>query len=1079
MNRTKEPYVPETSHATAGLAVSALPLPEGRENGVPIGRVQALLLATAELGDVFRVTPGGQDPATYLVSHPDHVKQVLQDRHENYRQNFRKKPLMGKQSLTLASGEEWRLRRRLLQPMFVRERLAPLVPAMTEGAGRLLERWDKTAAAGSAVDVGKEMTDLSLSVLIEALLGSQPGGNRALHAAIVTAFEWFNRRLRRSKPIPVYVPTHENVSLLLALRRLRAEVQKTVAARRAAGSEATDFLSLMIAARDERNSSELSDEQILDELMMMLVMGHVPTAMALTWTWHLLARHPEIDERMRAEQESVLAGRVPEFADAARLPYTRQILEESMRLHPPSWSFSRVAIADDALGGRRIPAGSLVVVCPWVTHRRPELWDDAERFDPDRFTPERVAARPRFAYYPFGGGPRVCIARELALLEMPLILATIARRYRVRPIPGRTVVPQAGIALRPSNGLRSRLEPATSRAAAAKGAVVSFVPQRLAAAEGARRSEETNETIAPKTLGELFTRTIAADRPAVTLENSGQGWTPVSARELGERVRVAASALLALGLAPGDRVALVAWGGPAWTALDLACAALGLVAVPLPVELPPDHLAERLSVARARVAFVQGGSLAEALDARADSALLRIVHLPDGAPAEEPTDTGRKISLRAFLAAARPEVPLDEIVARAGQRRPEEIATLAFTAGSHGEARPIELSHGRIAAAARALAQAGFPLGAGDVGLCTRSLAHPSERAFHYFALSVGATIAHATSAASGVADLAAVEPHGFTSDPGLWKVLLNWLFDRVQQQSEWRQRLFRRIVWISRQSLPYREEHSRPPGFQGWQLKQFERFVFAPFRARLGKRFRFALSGGAKMSHGWITFLWAMGLPVYEGWSTTESAGVATHNTPAAIRAGSAGVPLPGIDLRIAPDGELLLRGDNLGASDAPDGFVATGDAGFIDDAGMLQLFGPTDERTPDAAGHAVSPAPIESMLRGSHSLAQALVVVRDAVVALLVPDFVVLEAAAQSMGFANRDHTALIALPKIRAIIANDLEGINARLPKAERIKRWELTPKPFTVEAGEITWKGTFRREAVHARRAAEIEKLFPPA
>ena len=1052
--------MPAENSPAPGPAVAALPLPGGTENGVAIGRIQALLQATSEQGDVFRVTPAGQEPATYMVSHPDHVKHVLQDRHENYRQNFRKRPLMGKLSLTLASGEEWRLRRRLLQPMFVRERLAPLVPAMTEGAGRLLERWDRAAAAGGSVDIAKEMTDLSLSVLIEALLGSQPGGNRELHEAIVTAFEWFNRRLRRAKPIPAYVPTHENVSLLLALRRLKGEVRKTVAARRAAGREATDFLSLMIAARDERNSTELSDEQILDELMMMLVMGHVPTAMALAWTWHLLARHPEIDERMRAEHESVLAGRVPEFADALRLPYTRQILEESMRLYPPSWSFSRVAVADDALGGRRIPAGSLVIVCPWVTHRRPELWDDPERFDPDRFTPERAAARPRFAYYPFGGGPRVCIARELALLEMPLILATIARRFRVQPIPGRTVVPQAGIALRPSGGLRSRLEPV---------------------APSDRSPDES-----PKTLGELFVRTIAADRPAVLLEKSGKAWTPVSARELGERVRLAASALLALGVVPGERVALVARGGPAWSALDLSCSALGLITVPLPVELPADHLAARLAAAQARVAFVEGAPLAEALDRHwAESAspslstLRRIVRLPSpaAAPAEEPTDTDRTISLRAFLASGKPGVPLDKIVTRAQERRPEEIATLAFTAGTHGEPKAIELSHGQIAAAARALSQAGFPLGAGDIGLCTLSLAHPSERAFHYYCLSIGATIAHATSAATLLDDLAAVEPHGFTSDPGLWKVLLNWQFDRVQQQSEWRQKLFRRIVWISRQSLAYREEHTRPPGFQGWQLKQFERFVYAPFRARLGKRFRFALSGGAKMSHGWITFLWAMGLPVYEGWSSTESAGVATLNRPAAIRTGSVGVPLPGIDLRLAPDGELLLRGENLGARETPDGFVATGDAGFIDDAGMLQLFGPKAERTPDATGHAISPAPLESMLRGSHSLAQALVVVRDVAVALLVPDFAVLDAAAQSMGYANRDPATLVTLPKIRAIIANDLEGINARLPRAERIKRWELSTEPFTVEAGEITWKGTFRRAAVHASRAAEIDKLFP--
>ncbi|HEV7672553.1 MAG TPA: cytochrome P450 [Thermoanaerobaculia bacterium] len=1061
--------------AAAVGSLSAFPLPQGSDPGISIGRIQALLQATAELGDVFRATPAGQEPASYIVSHPDHVKQVLQDRHENYRQNFRQKPLMGRLSLTLASGEEWRLRRRLLQPMFVRERLAPLVPAMTEGAGRLLERWDRAAAAGSALDVAKEMIDLSLSVLIEALLGSEPGGNRSLHQAILTAFEWFNRRLRRAKPTPVYLPTHENVSLLLALRRLKTEVKKTVAARRASGREATDFLSLMIAARDERNSSELSDEQILDELMMMLVMGHVPTAMALTWTWHLLDRHPEVDERMRAEHASALGDRVPEFADAARLPYTRQILEESMRLFPPSWSFARVAVADDALGGKRIPAGSLVIVCPWLTHRRPELWDDPERFDPERFTPERAAARPRFAYYPFGGGPRVCIARELALLEMPLILATIARRYRLRPIPGRSVAPVAGIALRPSGGLRSRLEPLTSPAS-------HTAPLRAAGPPDL--SPDSRPDSYPTTLGALFAQTVAADRPAVLLEKSANGWTPVSARELGERVRLAASALLALGIAPGERVALVAWGGPAWSALDLACAALGAVVVPLPDDLPPSQLAARLATAQARVAFVEGDTAA-ALDELAENGALPtlslIVRLPAAAdaavPAEEASVTRRTMSFRAFLTSGAPGLSLDEVVRRAGQRSPEEIATLAFTAGSHGDARPIELSHGQIAAAARALSRAGLPLGAGDVGLCTRSLAHPSERAFHYWCLSVGATIAHATSAASAIDDLATVEPHAFTSDPGLWKILLNWLFDRVQQQSEWRQKLFRRIVFISRQSLPFREEHRRPPGFQGWQLKQFERFVFAPFRARLGKRFRFALSGGAKMSNGWITFLWAMGLPVYEGWSLTESAGVATLNTPVSIRAGSAGVPLPGIELRLAPDGELLVRGANVVPSASPDGYFATGDAGFFDDADMLQLFGPKDERTPDASGHAISPAPLESMLRGSHSLAQALVVVRDVPVALLVPDLAALDAAAQGMGFANRDPESLIAQPKIRAIIAADLQGINARLPQAERIRRWELTLERFTVAAGEITWTGSFRRAEVHARRAAEIDKLFP--
>ena len=400
------PEVPAVPHARA-----ALPLPGPRGGVGRPGDLKTLLEATARHGDVVCLVEAPQ--RVFLVSHPDHVKHVLQDNHANYRQNTRRKVLMGAKSLALSSGEEWRKRRRLLQPLFHQQRLAALAGAMTAATERMLARWEEAAprqAAPRQVDVAKEMIDLTLDILIEGLLGGEADRRGGLRRAVTTAFEYFNVRLRRAKPLPVAVPTPGNLRLLLALSRLKGTVARTVAERRAAGSAGDDLLSLMIAAHDEQTGESLDDSQLLDELMMLLVMGHMTTAMAATWTWHLLARHPEVEERVRAEHAEALGGRLPRFEDLPRLAYTRRVLEESLRLYPPSWSMGRLALGDDELGGCLIPAGSLLTLSPWVTHRRPDLWEEPERFDPDRFLPERAAARPRFAYYPFGGGPRVCIA---------------------------------------------------------------------------------------------------------------------------------------------------------------------------------------------------------------------------------------------------------------------------------------------------------------------------------------------------------------------------------------------------------------------------------------------------------------------------------------------------------------------------------------------------------------------------------------------------------------------------------------------------------------------------------------------
>ena len=197
----------------------------------------------------------------------------------------------------------------------------------------------------------------------------------------------------------------------------------------------------------------MSDRQIRDEVITLLLAGHETTAVALSWTWYLLAQHQECEQRLHAEVDAVLGGRLPTVENLPNLPYCHMVLEEALRLYPPAWSFSRNALADDELGGYHISAGSTVLLCPYTTHRHPAFWEQPEVFDPLRFTPERVAARPHYAYFPFGGGPRLCIGTAFAMMEAQLILATVAQRYRLCLGTDVRVEPEPLITLRPRGGL--------------------------------------------------------------------------------------------------------------------------------------------------------------------------------------------------------------------------------------------------------------------------------------------------------------------------------------------------------------------------------------------------------------------------------------------------------------------------------------------------------------------------------------------------------------------------------------------------------------------------------------------------
>jgi cytochrome P450 len=219
------------------------------------------------------------------------------------------------------------------------------------------------------------------------------------------------------------------------------------------------LLARLIAARDEQTGGGMSAQEVRDHVITIFLAGHETTAMAMTWTWFLLSQHPEVESKLHAELDSVLGGRAPTHEDLGKLTYARMVVEESMRIYPPVHTIGREAIADDTLAGKRVPKGSTILISPWVLHRHLKLWDNPGRFDPERFSPERVAARPRFSYLPFGGGKRICIGAAFALAEATILLATLGQRYSLRVVPGHPVEPQGLITLRARHGMKMLLTP--------------------------------------------------------------------------------------------------------------------------------------------------------------------------------------------------------------------------------------------------------------------------------------------------------------------------------------------------------------------------------------------------------------------------------------------------------------------------------------------------------------------------------------------------------------------------------------------------------------------------------------------
>src|SRR5438876_1468704 len=418
------------------------------------------LIRTQQSGEVVRLR-FLFSPA-YLISHPESIKYVLQEHARNYNKDLITykifQPMLG-QGLLINDGPSWLHQRRLIQPAFHRKRLSTYGTLMTEATVAMLERWQAYSERGMPLHMAEEMMRLTLRIVGQALFSLDLSQETStIGSAVTTLLEQLGDYVFRPFP-PLSVPTPRNRRIQRTIHMLDQLVYRMIAERRTRQTEGRDLLSMLLLAQDEETGQGMNDRQVRDEVVTLLLAGHETTANTLTWTWYLLSQSPEIERRLHAELNEVLGGRVPSVADLPELKYTRMVIEEALRLYPPAPVLSRKAIAADELQGYPIAANSMILISPYAVHRHPALWEEPERFDPERFTPERAAARPAYTYFPFGGGPRMCMGNSFAMMEAQLILSTVAQRYQLRLIPGHRVEPQMVVTLRPRYGLPMTLHP--------------------------------------------------------------------------------------------------------------------------------------------------------------------------------------------------------------------------------------------------------------------------------------------------------------------------------------------------------------------------------------------------------------------------------------------------------------------------------------------------------------------------------------------------------------------------------------------------------------------------------------------
>jgi cytochrome P450 len=406
-------------------------------------------------GDYVRIpTVPGYD--IYLLADPAAVEHILVKNYKNYRKpEFLNEPvrlLLGN-GLFSSEGDFWLRQRRLAQPAFLRSAIVRLSAPMTAAVESRTRTW-KAAPDGRVLDIVSEMMRLVLEIAGATLFGADvAAGADAIAAAERDIFALVRHKMNNPFSAPLWVPTRLNRAYRAAKGLLDDVVLRVIESRRRNGPAANDLLDMLVAARDAESGTGMSDAQLRDEVLTLLFAGHDTTASGLSWAWYLLARHPQVQEALHDEAATHLAGRAPTAEDLPHLPLATAAFQEALRLYPPAPGLARRAIEPDEIQGRPVPAKAILMPSQWVIHRHPDYWDQPDRFRPERFLPDQARERPKFAYFPFGGGPRACIGNTFALFEGALVLAGLSQNFDFRPADDHEFELDTTFVLRPKDAV--------------------------------------------------------------------------------------------------------------------------------------------------------------------------------------------------------------------------------------------------------------------------------------------------------------------------------------------------------------------------------------------------------------------------------------------------------------------------------------------------------------------------------------------------------------------------------------------------------------------------------------------------
>lgn len=395
--------------------------------------------------------------AAYLVNSPDLIREVLVEKWDKFHKWRVQKQVIGQvigNGTFNSDGEYWKQQRKLVQPAFHAKRIDAYADVIVEETRRAIDLWPM----GTEFSLSQQMYNITMAIIARLIFGTDVQGRKeAISQALTVCLETETQQMQAAFRLPAWLPTPGHHRFQRAIKVFDDLINGFISARRQSGADTGDLLSMLLLAADEERGGRMTDEEVRDEALTLFSAGHETSANTLSWTWVELAKHPEIEGRLVEEVQRVLDDRLPTFQDVQNLTYADMVLKESMRLHPPAWGFMREAIEDVTIGKWHIPKGNLVFLSPHVTHRDPRYFERPNEFIPERFAEGYEKRIPRYAYFPFGGGPHICTGQRLAMMEAPLILAMMAQRCKVKLTPGQDFTPHIVILQRPGKGVKATI----------------------------------------------------------------------------------------------------------------------------------------------------------------------------------------------------------------------------------------------------------------------------------------------------------------------------------------------------------------------------------------------------------------------------------------------------------------------------------------------------------------------------------------------------------------------------------------------------------------------------------------------